>query len=396
MMMDVLVVTPVWSGAAPIFFEGSSGESGMPAFVQPLKAAIESSLRIRIVLLCSDEYYRKQLNLAAWLDGVEITKIKYDSRSRLKGLLSLIQCYRYISKEIKCNRYSLMYAHGAASFFATVAARMANLKVGQRLYGSFLWSALKNKGRTLAFIKYPLDYLSFLMKKEFMIVTDDGTGADLFVKSTFKNRPPYDFYYMQNGVEALQCDLNEVNDLAKGKYIFYPARITHWKRQDLAIELLKNFDSDVDLIFSGKEVDPSYSKILRRKATEYGLNSRVHFLGELTRVEVAYFMKNSLAVCAFYDVSAKGNVALEAIAYGCVLISLYGRGLDTLIEDGVSGILGGSVQECSDKAVRILCDEKEYELMKKAALMSASKKIESWPQRVKVELDLIREHGGDK
>ena len=385
--MNILLVTSVWSGANPIFFRGADDSSGMPAFNKMLqKLATSKDINLVVLLLCNEKEYNLELNTASWLNGIKVIKFYWNRDSLFNNFLSFYHLFKTTNKILKQEKSNFVYLHGVLGFPSYVSARLNKVDVGQRVYGTFLRDRILEKGIIKTFVSSPFESAAFKFKKKFLIVTDDGTHGDQVVNLFNKNTRPYNFYFLQNGVNV---DKKNSYDLkSKNKYIFYPARITPWKRQDLAIDLLNGLENkDIKLYFAGKIIDQNYFDALKKKISKLNLNSRVIFLGELKHKETEEFMSKALAVAAFYDVSCKGNVALEAIGSECLMVSYKNRGLDALISDNYSGILGADIKDCIAKLNNLLNDEASYMSIK--SNLKNNNKILSWEERLKLEINIL-------
>lgn len=387
MSINILLVTSVWSGAKPVFFEGKNDSSGMPAFNKMLeKLSKDKNVKLEIILLCNKKEYELELNKASWLNNVQVIKFYWNRESVFNNIISCFKLFKITNTIIKSKNIDLVYLHGTLGFPSYISARINQIDVGQRVYGTFLRDKIIHNGIIRTFITSPFESAAFKCKKKFLIVTDDGTHGDEVVKSFNNKIIPYDFYFLQNGVKTENKNIFNFNNT--NKYIFYPARITNWKRQDSAIDLLNGLaDKNVKLYFAGKVVDDQYFNTLRDKINNLNLNDRVIFLGELTHKETQNYMENAFAVAAFYDVSCKGNVALEAIAAECLFISYKNRGLDSLIVDNYSGVLGSNIEDCISKLNNIMDKEENFLFIKER--LKNDNKIMSWDERLNLEYNIL-------
>lgn len=385
--MNILLVTSVWSGAKPVFFEGSTESTGMPAFNKMLKnLSTNQNINLRILLLCDDDNFSLPLATASWLKDIEIEKFYWNKKDILNNIFSFYRLFKTTNKILANNSTDLVYLHGTLGLPSYFSARFKGIRIGQRIYGTFLRDKIMQQGILKTAILSPFESAAFKLKKDFLIVTDDGTNGDQVVDFFNKNKKPYDFYFLQNGVNVEK--INTFDLTGNNKYIFYPARITQWKRQDLAIELLSKLtDTNIKLYFAGKIVEQNYYESLISQINKLGLNDRVIFKGEISHKETQEIMSNAFAIAAFYDVSCKGNVALESIASQCLVVSLKNRGLDLLIDDGYSGIIGEDIDDCVFKLNNILSNKEKFFFIK--SNLNEKNKILSWNERLKIENSIL-------
>lgn len=387
--MKITLITTLWTGSIPIFFNGISTPSGMPAFTKLLKKICTSNTdKVSIILICNEDYYHKELQKAEWLKETDVYKILWNSSGVINNIKSSKRLFSKTNSISLTFKPDLIYIHGPLGLPAYLSAVYHKIPVGQRIYGTFFHDRILKDGLIKTLIRSPFESAAFIFKKKFLIVTDDGTKGDEVVNIICKNKPPYDFYFLQNGVDVISK--NKFNLKQNNKFIFYPARITKWKRQDLAIDLLSQIkDINIKLLFAGQIADNEYYHSLLESIKTLGLEDRVVFLGEISHIKTQQLMESALAVAAFYDVSCKGNVSLEAIASECILISFKNRGLDSIVVDGESAILGDSITECATKINKLLQDELAFNKLKKHLSSSI---IKSWDERLEQEYNILRIH----
>jgi glycosyltransferase involved in cell wall biosynthesis len=131
---------------------------------------------------------------------------------------------------------------------------------------------------------------------------------------------------------------------AAGDALVYVSRLTHHKRQWLAIEALALTRHRVRLIIAGRP-DPgaeSYADDLRFRIRTQGLESRVTLIADwISEEEKLAMLSSSLGVLYFpVDEDSYGYPTLEAFSCGKPVISTTDSGgTDEIIEDGVNGFL---------------------------------------------------------
>ena len=130
-----------------------------------------------------------------------------------------------------------------------------------------------------------------------------------------------------------------------GDYLLYFSRLTHHKRQWLAIESLRYTKTPVHLILAG-EPDPesggAYLRELQELVTRYKLSSRVTLLARwIPTEEKIRLFAECLATLYFpFDEDSYGYPSLESYAAGkAVLSTTDSGGTGELLLDGVNGII---------------------------------------------------------
>lgn len=392
--MKILYVTPLWSGFEDLLFRGCSKARGMPAFIKPLKKLLELGHIIDFVIACPVSK-QGDLNInVEWLKNSKIYFVAWN-RKGLNGLFSCINLFRSINNLININDYDFVYGHGSIGVVGCIVANRHGISCGQRLYGTFLADEVSKKTRYYIALKYPLEYLSFTTPKKFLIITNDGTRGDFVKKKLVKNNP-YTFYYLLNGVDIQDKNevvlIDEINEIKK-PFLFYPARIDKWKRQHLAVDILRHVHEagkkDVHLYFAGHISDQAYWIYLQEVINKYKLAEYVKYLGVLNENNLSWCYTNCLAVLSLYDVANLGNVVIEALSAGSIVVAPKDGSVDNIIEDNYNGFLINTPENGAQHICELLDDPKKVIAMRKRALARAKEIFISWEERSMKEVDII-------
>lgn len=391
-MPSILYVTGLWSGLADVLCGGSTPR-GMPAFIRPLKALGEHGFEVDLLILSAQPL---KLNLGVdWLKREQITVIT-PWLSILGMVGALAGFYGHIRHRLRQKRYDFVYGQGTVGTLGVLAAQQRSIPCGQRLYGisyflkEFERRRLGRWEKARVFFRHPLHYMAFSLAKSFLLVTNDGTRADT-VYQQIGNRDA-EFLFWLNGVDAAPAESSRVpTETAAEPILLYPGRIDRFKRQHLAIELLNKLKAsqELRLVFVGHDYDTSYRRELDALVDKYGLNERIAFLGPLPYQRLQELYQSSLAVLSFYDVSNLGNVAIEALASGALLISLADGSLDGIVVNSESALLVRDMDEASQALAGILAEPAAAWRIRQAARETAHKHFESWDKRVEREIARI-------
>lgn len=394
--MKILYLTPAWHGFREILFNGATEITGLPSFSIPLKKLIESGHEVDIVLMHTEEKV-PALNIKVdWLSSENIIDhVHYNLKNHQK-LLSIYKYQKKISGILEKNDYDFVYAHGTSTAVVRRVVRRKGIAFGQRLYGTFLWDEIQKKGFLKSLLVHPVEALSFLSPKEFLLITNDGSGGDkVFNKVSKFINPKYKFYYWINGVNKI-TDPRKPTRRIKEPFIFYCARFDDWKRQDKIIEIMSNFKKEnikLDCYFAGpKENNQNnyYSKIVERVSNE-GLEDRVHFMGNIDKKEISYMNKNSIASLTLYDVCNLTNVFHEMLSDGALIIAKKDEALNGFLDDEYNGFYVNTTDEATAIIRNIIKNPAEFNIIKKNALTTSSVKMSNWDLRADKEIGLIKD-----
>jgi glycosyltransferase involved in cell wall biosynthesis len=126
-----------------------------------------------------------------------------------------------------------------------------------------------------------------------------------------------------------------------GDYVFYPSRLSSFKRQALAVEAMRYVRSGFRLVIAGKADTDAYQDELEEIIRANGLEDRVELLGFVSEEEKARLMADAFA--AMYipvDEDSYGFVTLEAFHSAKPVITCTDSGgTHEVIEDGHNGLI---------------------------------------------------------
>ena len=388
--LKILYVTPLWSGFGDLLFRGQPEASGMPAFIRPAQRLIELGHQVDFIVALPPEKSEPLNCRAEWLKKSSIRIVPWKVGTQIERLRSALRLNHVTSEAISQCNYNLVYGHGPVGGIGCRAANKRGLPCGGRLYGSFLAKEISTTPLWKIKLRHPLEYLQLSGKKDFLIITDDGSRGDFIYDTINQGRKPAtEFRFWRNGVDFTHFVEQPCDHPISRKVLFYPARIAPWKRQHLALDILKKIhvqgQSQVELHFAGHISDPEYWKVLQRSAAELGISGSVKHLVLLTSAELRSKYSQSLAVLSLYKGFNLGNVVLEALTAGGVVLSFNDGSLNSLINDGSNGILVNSVEEAASRLRTLITTQGLRKTLQNAALQTAAQKIDTWDQRVQRE-----------
>lgn len=390
--MRILYVTDAWHGFREAVFEGSSEMNGLPSFNLVLKKLIREGNSVDFAMV-QNRYPDSKLNIGVdWLSEPQFKYIQYLGKGN-----KFIDYFKFIwnvNKIIKSGNYDFVYAHGVTTGLSIFSSKLYKVPFGQRVYGTFLWDEYKKSGKQTIFYKHFNQYLTYRLKKSFLLVTNDGSKGDKVYKIINKDQKS-DFYFWTNGVnrEYINQVLDEYTNTPSQKFIFYPARIDRWKRQDNVIRILaelKNKGIDLFCIFAGsiETGNEQYLNELKELANELGVANQIDFVGNKNLNQIIKFHRDAIATLSLYDVCNFTNVFHEMMASGAVAIVKKDGVTDTIIDHGIDGFL----VESNDDVVKILMNiiDLDNSRIREKAIIKSKKYIKNWDERIDDEIDLIK------
>jgi len=391
--MRILYVTPLWSGFSDLILKGQMDASGMPAFIQPLKKLIELGHKVDFVIASNE----KELTLNIQVDWLKNSSIYIEhwNLQGIKRITSVIRFYRRIKHVVSNECYDFIYGHGSHGVIANIVAHRMCIPSAQRLYGTFLAREVLTKHRYYIALNHPLEYLSFRYKKSFLLVTNDGTKGDIVYQHLSK-RNRFKFYFWLNGVKSTShnhATYSEKNRAFNEKFIFYPARIDSWKRQHLALEVLRYLhdvgQNDVKLYFSGHIYDFEYWDKIQKEIVRLKLTDAVKYLGPVGKQDLYNAYRSAICVMSFYEVSNLGNVLIESLEAGAIIVALKDGSLDNIISSGKNGFLVKDMKEAAVLINDLIGNPVQCANISKAAKKTARGCFMTWDDRAMKEIEKI-------
>ncbi|MFT5258923.1 MAG: glycosyltransferase involved in cell wall biosynthesis [Saprospiraceae bacterium] len=317
---------------------------------------------------------------------------------RIKRFIKLIY---YTNKAISENDYDFVY--GLAYYEGLAGNIVANIRgvpCGMRSMGTMIYYDFEKYGTFWTAIKRPVEFLVFKLKKEFFIMTDDGTKGDFVYEKWKPKREKYDFHFWKTGIDfkAVEEIQSQVM-IPEHDYLFFAARFDRWKRHDRILKILHILhlrNNRIHLYFSGNITIKSCHDEVKHLVGEYGLDDYVHFLGPIKQDDVKVYSYNAVANPLMYDCSNLGNIFFEIFSTGSVVIGLNDGTLNDYLENEKNGFIVDDEDEASVIVERLLKDKILKEKIRKQAISNAKEKVLSIDDRFDKEVDLIEKIAASK
>ncbi len=116
--------------------------------------------------------------------------------------------------------------------------------------------------------------------------------------------------------------------------IILPGRLTHWKGQDILIESLARIKGHeiIGLLIGDTDENPSFTKKLRDRIKQNGLESKVMLVGHCQDMPAALLLADVVVSASSTQPEAFGKVSIEAMAMGKpVIATAHGGSLETVV-----------------------------------------------------------------
>jgi glycosyltransferase involved in cell wall biosynthesis len=125
------------------------------------------------------------------------------------------------------------------------------------------------------------------------------------------------------------------SDERDARRVVFVGRLVAWKHVEHVIRVLPRLpDLTLEVVGVGPRLES-----LRELAASLGLQQRVVFHGALPREDALSVMRNAGALVLPSSYEGMPHVVLEAFALGVPVVGSDAPGIETVVEDGVSGVL---------------------------------------------------------
>ena len=185
--------------------------------------------------------------------------------------------------------------------------------------------------------------------------------------------------------DAIRSKTDTVYVKEKKKYIlFCSQRLTAFKGADVAIRafgngLLPSKGYRLKLIGT---CDSSYKIELDRIAQELKIEGIIDFLGRMESSEVRGYMQDAAALIQSSKMEGLGRVAIEAMFYGCPVVARNCGGTLDFVEDGKTGYLWNTEEECAALLDKVSMGENEDIILKAQRLVAEKYSIEGYASQM--------------
>lgn len=131
--------------------------------------------------------------------------------------------------------------------------------------------------------------------------------------------------------------------------------------------------------------NPEYKKELVQIARELDVDGIIDFLGRLESSEVGSYMRDATAFIQPSKMEGLGRVAIEAMFYGCPVVARNCGGTLDFIDDGKTGYLWNTEEECVGLLEKVAIEDNEDLILKAQKYVAEKYSIEGYaPQIMRV------------
>jgi len=371
-------------------------------FFKPWHMLVQRGHQVDFVVASN---FNEQIDIKVdWFSERNIFANIYDPPSELPWYLRVFRRIRrfiklvyYTNKAIRTNKYDFIYCKAFYEGFAgNILANYYGIPCGMRAMGTTLNLDFDKYGVFLTSLKHPIEYITFKLKKDFFLMTDDGTGGDKVYNYWKPNKKKYDYLFWKTGIEFKElADLAVTVKIPSHSYLFFAARIEDWKRHDRVLKVLRilhDRGTRLHLYFAGSNQFKGYFENLSKMVEDLKLTEFVHFMGAIKQDDLRFMAYHAVANPFMYDISNLSNVFCEIFSLGAITIGINDGTLDEYIENGKTGFIANNENEVADIVEKILSGQYETQSIRNQAISCSREKMLGSDVRFKKEVELIERH----
>lgn len=259
-------------------------------------------------------------------NGSQIRILKSSVKSLyLRKLVAQQQLFKAGEMLALAESYDVVYGLSVYALTARRIGKSAGIPSVGRLFGSLIWNVLQRRQWVKLYTRHILQYLEIKYPCDLTISTEDGTEID---RAFNKLNPGYNnLHLLYNGVnqdlrrKLLALPIPTV-DLDQPIHLLSMARLTAWKRHDLAIDLVRairdhrNLDFRLTIIGKGET-----ETALKQQIKRLGLENVVTVKKPVPRSQLATVLSQHQVSILLYDASNLGNVMWESSLAGRLIVT---------------------------------------------------------------------------
>lgn len=326
---------------------------------------------------------------------LELKKITlFKSYHLLWKLYAYIITFFYSIKYLSNSRFDLVYGMSVFANYSMLLGKIFKIKSVGRLFGTLSSDMIKNRQYFKLYFRNFLDVMAIKFPCDVMISTEDGTEYKFFAK---KMNPKKEVKLMFNGIDkSLKSKLLEYDSLQKKINpkkikICYVGRLSYWKRQDLAINVLyslrqKGIDASMTIIGDGPDLKKINSQILKLMLSDY-----VEVINGIPQMELPDIINKHDISMFLYDNGNLGNALWEACLGGQIICVKNSGDLNDIFHNNVNSILVQSNCSAEEISTQMIKSLENYNTLEFGKLIQkkVNEIIVDWEQRINDEINYI-------
>lgn len=387
MKYKYLILTELFSGIEDWFLYGDKPK-GMPAVYNFFKI-VGYDLNTNFIGIV---YNKKISRIIEFENGSKIYVIQSKLFKNYHFLWKSVVFIKTIVKThtlLKKNNFDIIYGMANSALIASLFGRIKNIKSVGRVFGTLSTELIKQKKWFKLFSRHIIDILIVRFPPKILISTQDGTDYEFF--ANYFNPKKY-VHLLLNGIDkdykekltSLKIKRTEVNQPIKFVYI---ARLSEWKRQDLAIDLivaLRNNKLNCYLTIIGNGPNGA---LLQKKINESNMQDYITIKKNLPQEDLPKILEENHISMFLYNNGNLGNILWESSLAGKLIIIRKTGNFHNIVTSENSIIIDEnfSVSEVAVPIINELFQNNKQQLIRN----NINNLLLNWEDRIKYEINLI-------
>ncbi|GGD16896.1 glycosyltransferase [Hyunsoonleella pacifica] len=394
-MRNIILISFFWTGIRDFFLKGELEFKGMPAFTNTFLKLLHDD-RIGTIYVI---FFGKHIGNKYKINKKYSNKIKvygFDHKGGISTVKAIVNLFCRTLRIICNNKINVIYGHGSTAGFAGIIGNITGIQNVRRIYGTFLCDKL-DKSKWHIFLNHPLEFFAFSLPAKAIICTNDGTKGDLVYNKIGHKKST--FYFWLNGIDKANNiilpyeEINQKYKIGFTPQICYLARIDKWKRQHLLVEALKKLHQKkiiYNTIIAGPIINKEYYEGLSLDIKDNGLSDYIKLIPGFTKEESISVIKHSELSVSFYDFSNLGNVFLESLSLGTVMLSEnINNSLELIDEKVYYNTNPLNSEETANLLEDIFKNKQDLFSKSEEAIKFSHEYLLTWPERAAKEISLL-------
>ena len=342
--------------------------------------------------------YNKYISRTMYFENgskLELKKITlFKSYHLLWKLYAYISTFIYSIRYLRNHEFDLVYGMAVFANYSMVLGRIFRIKSVGRLFGTLSSDMIKNKQYFKLYFRNFLDVMAIKFPCDVLISTEDGTEYKFFANEM---NPSKEVKLMFNGIDKnlkhklLNYDSSQKKINPKKIKICYVGRLSYWKRQDLALDVLfslrqKGVDASMTIIGDGPDLKKIKSQITELKLTDYV--EIVYGIPQIELPEIIY--KHDISMF-LYDNGNLGNALWEACLGGQIICVKNSGNLNGIFQHNINSILVQSNDSAEEISKQMIISLENYNVTEFGDIIQkkVNEIIVDWEQRINNEISYI-------
>jgi glycosyltransferase involved in cell wall biosynthesis len=179
------------------------------------------------------------------------------------------------------------------------------------------------------------------------------------------------------------------------EYILTSGSLLPYRRcEDVVAAFSRYHDThpELHLVIAGSGTDSRYARVLKHAIRSAHCGERIHCIGHVGNEEMRALYRRSRLFVFATEVEACPNIAIEAMASGCVIVCADKEPLPEMFGDGAVRFRPRDIDDLAKKMERCLDDKNQRDYLKKCALARAQEF--SWKRCARETYDALTDWGG--